>query len=218
MAGRWPRISPVSVVADHVSDADALARVIRRRRMTRTFAGPAPIDVVTAACDLARRAPSAGFSQGSHFLVLAGPELGAFWSVSGAGEWFTRTSPGVLAADPVVVVLGDRAAYTERYSEADKAGHGLEDAAAWPVPYWSTDAAMAAENLLLLLEAEGLGALFFGLFGDVRGTLRHFGVPESVEFVGAVAIGSRAEDDRPSGSSTTRSRKSRSAVIHVGRW
>ena len=53
-----------------------------------------------------------------------------------------------------------------------EAGPGLEREEAWPVPYWQTDTAMAVQNLLLLAEDRGLGALFFGLFGGPRGTQR----------------------------------------------
>ena len=41
--------------------------------MTRSFAAePIDIEALVALIDLARRAPSAGFSQGTHFLILAG--------------------------------------------------------------------------------------------------------------------------------------------------
>lgn len=186
--------------------------------MTRTFSAPVDVDIVHEACDLARRAPSAGFSQGTHFLLLSGKSLADFWRVSGAGDWFERTAPGVLAASPVVLVLADRRAYTDRYSEADKSGHGLEDENTWPVPYWSTDAAMAAQNLLLIVESQGFGALFFGLFGDVRATLDHFAVPCDVEFVGAIALGERSAGDRPSGSSTRRPRRPLADVVHRDSW
>jgi hypothetical protein len=36
--------------------------------------------------------------------------------------------------------------------------------------------------------------------------------------VGAIAIGHRSPEDRPSGSSTIRGRRSSNEVIHVGHW
>ena len=186
--------------------------------MTRRFSGGPTTAELTQTCALALRAPSAGFSQGSHFLVLSGDELTKFWQVSGAGDWFASRSPGVLDASAVVLVLGDQDAYTERYSKPDKVEHGLGDADRWVTPFWLTDAAMAAENLLLLIEEQRWGALLFGLFGDPRVVLDAYGVPPSVSCVGAIAVGYRHPDDQPSGSPTTRSRRPESEVVHLGQW
>jgi len=203
-----------------VSDerATVLSRVIRRRRMTRTFSGSVSLHEIVAICDTARFAPSAGFSQGTHFLILMDDDLREFWRVSGAGEWFATTNPGVLSASAVVLVLGDRRSYLERYSETDKVGHGLETAQGWSVPFWLTDAAMAAQNVLLLVEERRWGALFFGLFHDPRATLRHLGVPDEVECVGAIAIGPRSAEDQPSGSPQHRARKASAQQIHHRTW
>ena len=186
--------------------------------MTRRFqGGPSPHEI-SALCAVAVRAPSAGFSQGSHFLVLTDFDLQKFWNVSGAGEWFRSTAPGVLEATCVILILGDQYAYTERYSKPDKAAHGLDQADRWVTPFWLTDAAMAAENLLLLIEEQRWGALLFGLFGDPRTVLDSFGVPASVSCVGAIAVGYRHSEDQPSGSPTTRSRRPTTEVIHLGHW
>lgn len=187
--------------------------------MTRRFSG-APLDPhhVVELLDLARRAPSAGFSQGVHFLVLHGRSLGDFWDITGAREWFEATQPGVLDAPVVVLPLADPRAYTARYAEGDKAGHGLDDERNWEVPFWLTDAAMATQNLLLLAEDRGLGALYFGIFRNARAVLDHLGVPSHVLQVGAVALGHRDAADRPSGSSVTRVRRRRAEVVHLDRW
>jgi nitroreductase len=195
-----------------------LADVLRRRRMTRRFSGEVGVDWVVEQCDLARRAPSAGYAQGTHFLILSGEHLRRFWIVSGAGGWFGERQPGVLAASVVVLVLADPTAYEARYSEPDKAGHGLDQAIGWSVPYWLTDAAMAAQNLLLLIEEARLGALFFGLFVEPRRTLDAFGVPTHVDCVGAIAIGERASDDAPTGTGSRRSRRPLSDIAHLGTW
>lgn len=193
--------------------------LIRRRRMTRRFAHDALDDGVLAEMlELARRAPSAGFSQGLTLLVLKGPSRTRFFEITGAAEWFAKTSPGVLAAPVVVLVLADPNAYTARYAEGDKAGHGLEDAAMWPVPFWLTDAAMAAQNLLLLAEDRGLGALLFGIFQNAREALAELGVPEGIVGVAAIAIGHRAPDDAPSGSALTRPRRSPGDVVRYDHW
>jgi nitroreductase len=187
--------------------------------MTRSFATtpiePAMLDHLL---DTARRAPSAGFSQGVHFLVLTGDPLQRFWHTTEAIEWFESKGGGPLHAPVVVLPLADPAAYTARYSEADKAGHGLDDAANWPVPFWLTDTAMAVQNLLLLAEDAALGALYFGIFRNARRALDELGVPEGVLEVGAVALGHRALEDTPSGSPRTRVRRPASDVVHWQEW
>lgn len=187
--------------------------------MTRRFADAAlDVNDVVELCDLARRAPSAGFSQGSHLIVLHGEPLRRFWDITGAGEWFAQKQPGVLVAPVVVLGVADPTAYVRRYSEADKAGHGLEDQPGWPVPFWLTDTAMALQNLLLLAEDRHLGALLFGVFHGADRLLADIGAPELCQVVAAVALGRRANDDQPTGSSTRRPRRDRADVIHVGRW
>lgn len=187
--------------------------------MTRRF-DRRPLDpaVVDEMLDLARRAPSAGYSQGVHFLVLTGESLQRFWRTTGADEWFASVQSGVLAAPTVVLPLADPLAYTSRYAEGDKAGHGLERAENWEVPFWLTDTAMATQNLLLLAQHRSIGALYFGIFRNARLALDELGVPEHVLQVGAVALGHRAADDMPSGSATTRARRERIEVVHHDRW
>lgn len=187
--------------------------------MTRRFR-PDPLDPVEVEelLDLARRAPSAGYSQGVHFLALDGEALTRFWVATGADEWFGSVQQGVLAAPVVVLPLADPTAYTSRYAERDKSGHGLEVAANWEVPFWLTDAAMATQNLLLLAQERGLGALYFGIFRNARRALDELGVPAEVVQVGAVALGHRASDDVPSGSARTRPRRDTQQVVHRNCW
>ncbi len=187
--------------------------------MTRNFdTQPLEAAFVDELLDLARRAPSAGFSQGAHWLVLTGEALADFWTLTEARDWFASSQPGVLDAPVVILALADPTAYTSRYSESDKAGHGLHDAAAWPVPYWLTDAAMAVQNLLLLAEDRGIGALYFGIFRNAEHMLQSFGVPASLTAIGAVALGQRSADDTASGSARTHRRRSAEQVIHHQHW
>jgi len=216
MAGPWPRIWPNSGAAEAVSDD--LTSIIRRRRMTRSFAGGPSTEELVDLCDVARRAPSAGFAQGSHFLVLDGADKDRFFETSGAGEWFAQRAPGVRDCSQVVLVLADPDAYTSRYAEADKVEFGLVQRESWSCPFWLTDAAMAAQNLLLLLEERRWGALLFGLYGPRQTSLDPFGIPPTIECVGVIAVGSRSPDDQPTGSATRRARRPAAEVIHRGSW
>jgi nitroreductase len=187
--------------------------------MTRDFSADAlEPHLIADLVDTARRAPSAGYSQGVHFVVLTGDAVGRFWQTTDAEAWFAETQDGVLRAPVIVLPIADPDAYTSRYAEADKTGHGLEIAANWPVPFWLTDAAMAVQNLLLLVEAQRLGALYFGIFRNVDVLLADLGVPPRMMSVGAVALGHRAATDRPSGSATTRPRRPATEVVHDNQW
>ena len=198
---------------------NGLERLIRSRRMTRSFTSESiGYELLDALLDVARRAPSAGFSQGVHFLALSGAATSTFWDVTGSGEWFSADHPNLLNAAAIVLPLADSAAYTTRYAEQDKLGAGLAEAANWPVPYWLTDAAMATQQLLLLAEEAGLGALFFGIFRNEALLLENLGVPAGITAIGAVALGYRSADDVPSGSPQTRTRAAASRVIHHDHW
>ena len=187
--------------------------------MTRRFEQlPLPPGLLDSLLSTALRAPSAGFSQGTHFVVLEGDELAAWWRATVEPEWAERIGDGVGRASAVVIVLADAAAYVERYSRPDKAAAGLTDEAAWPVPFWLTDAAMVVQNLLLLVEANGLGALYYGLLPGQERALADLAVPDSLQPLGVVAIGHRAADDLPSGSVNLVGRKPSDEQIHRGRW
>jgi nitroreductase len=189
--------------------------------MTRRFAAGSTehqlsIDEVVDWCDAARRAPSAGFSQGVHFLVRS--DVTETLDALGSLEWWSSRQPGILDATAVVVVLADPQAYTDRYGRPDKQGRGLENFSGWRVPYWVADAGMATQNLLLIVEAERRGALFAGVFRDPGPALSQWGVPSRVECVGLVVIGDRHPDDRPSGSSVSRERRPRDHIVHREVW
>lgn len=186
--------------------------------MTRTFAGGPAAEEIVAICVEALRAPSAGFSQGTHLLVLMGDDLEDFWSSSGAKQWFAGRAPGVLLATGVLLVFGDRQPYLDRYGLPDKVDLGLTDPDAWAVPYWLTDAAMVAQNILLLAEERRWGALLFGLTADQGDYLAGLGVPESASCIGAVALGYRSAEDRVSGSPKRRTRNPASDHVHRGAW
>lgn len=197
-----------------------LTDAVRARHMCRNFSpdpvAPAQVDRLL---DLARRAPSAGNSQGTSFVVLEGPaQTARYWDLTlpearrDGFRW-----PGLLQAPVLVVVLASPRAYVRRYAEADKARSGLGDAVeAWPVPYWDVDAGMAVQTLLLAAVDAGLGACFFGLFQHEPAVLAMLGVPDGEHAVGTVALGHPLPDEP--GRSAARARRPLRDVIHRGGW
>ena len=57
------------------------------------------------------------------------------------------------------------------------------------MPFWITDVSMACQNLLLLLEERGLGALYFGVSEHAAELFAELGVPEGAQTTGVIAIG-----------------------------
>jgi len=193
--------------------------VVRRRRMVRNFEDrPVPPEALARILDHARRAPSAGHTQGFAFLVLEGAEqVGRFWDCTFPSE--DRRSafrwPGLFRAPVIVLPCASREAYLDRYAEADK-GWADRDEARWPVPYWDVDCAFATMAILLTAVDEGLGALFFGIFDGLPGVREAFGIPPEWHPIGAVALGWPAPDE-PS-PSLRRGRRPEGETIHRGHW
>jgi nitroreductase len=195
-------------------------QLLQQRRMVRAFDGrPIPPDVLERVLDAARRAPSAGNSQGWGFVVLEGPDTHRFWDVTlPEARRGSFRFPRLLDASVIVLPLADKSAYLTRYAEPDKAHTGLAEESHWPVPYWQIDTAFAAMLLLLAAENEGLGALFFGVFRDGDRLLAALGVPEHLELIGAIALGYRADGDEVEGRSADRERRPLDEVVHRGAW
>lgn len=194
--------------------------VVKRRRSVRAYRSDVPSrDVLAELVDVARRAPTAGFSQGVDFLVLDDPD---------AVAWFYATTdpPGadipeeVRAHRPpaVVLVFSDPGRYLARYSEGDKLRFGLDDPDAWPVRFWDVDAAMAAMQLQLAAVDVGLDTWFFGYNHGDEEVRERFGVPEDRSLIGVVGLGHRRDDERPIGSGTTRRRRPLEEQLHVNGW
>jgi nitroreductase len=193
--------------------------VVRRRQMVRSFDGrPVPRETIDEILDLARRAPTAGFSQGVDFLVLDTPEaIADFWRLTADPE---DPDHDDMANAPTVIVLpiADKRRYLERYSEPDKEPFGLQDEDNWPVKFWDIDAAMASMVALLAAVDRGLGGWFWGMSEGEREMLEQFGVPEGIRPVGVMGFGYRSADVQPTGSGATRTRRPLEDQIHRNGW
>lgn len=192
------------------------AEVVRTRRMVRNYDPGRPIGRERLAnyLNLAIRAPSAGYTQGWHFLVLDDITSRArFWSATADGppDAWRR---GMQNAPVLIVCFADRDAYLDRYAEADK-GWTDRDAARWPIPYWYVDTGMAALLLLLAAHDDGLVGCFFGVPGEAWPALRRtFDVPDRLDPVGVVSLGYPAPDRRSP--SLRRGRREIAAVVSYG--
>ena len=197
--------------------------VVRRRRMVRAFTAEAvAVDVLDRILDAGRRAPAAGNADGRAFVVLAGStETASYWDATlPQGE--RRDSfrwGGLLDAPVLVVVCASANAYVERYAEPDKVGAGLGASAdAWPVPYWTVDAALSTMRILDACVAEGLGACFFGIFDHEAAVCDALGVPDEWRPIGTIAIGHADPARDEPGRSATRARPTLDAIVHRGGW
>jgi nitroreductase len=194
--------------------------VIRARRMVRTYDPdrPVPPELITRALDLATRAPSAGFTQGWDFVVLADePQRALFWASTtdphaDPDPWLQ----GMRTAPVLILCLSDPMRYLDRYAEPDK-GWLDRDESRWPVPYWDVDTGMAALVILLTAVDEGLGACFFGVPPeDQAAVLEAFGAPADRRIVGVISLGYPAADRRSP--SLRRGRRPLQDVAHDGRF
>jgi nitroreductase len=193
--------------------------LVRQRRMVRSFeTRPVEREVLDRVLDAARRAPSAGNTQGWVFVVLEGDDTAKFWDVTLPDERReTFRWQHLLDAPTIILPLASREAYLARYGEPDKLSTGLADPTRWPVPYWQIDTAFATMLLLLAAEDEGLGTLFFGVFRNAEKLLASLDVPGGYELIGAVALGYPADGDEP-GRSSERPRRGLDEIVHRGGW
>lgn len=193
------------------------ADVVGRRRMVRNYS-PEPVDprAVGRVIATARRAPSAGFSQGQYFVAITDAETRAAVAELADEPAYVRAGldPWISSAPVHVVVCTSEAAYHRRYREPDKLrpdGREID----WVVPYWWVDAGAALMGLLLAAVDEGLAAGFFGVH-RLDGLAELIGLPADVTPVGVVTLGHPAPDRRSG--SLARGWRPIEEVVHHDRW
>ena len=186
--------------------------------MVRNYDGaPVPRETIERIVGTARRAPSAGFSQGQVFVVVTDSAVRVKISeILSEPDYVARGFQPWFSKAPVhVVCCVDEGAYRSRYSQADKAGAGAPDE--WPVPYPFIDGGAAWMLLLLAAVNEGLSAGVHGFERDHWPRLRALlAIPDEVTPMSLVTIGRAAGEQRPG--SRTRGWKPQSRVIHWERW
>jgi len=192
------------------------SEVVQQRRMVRNYiSDPIPDEALERVLDRARRAPSAGFSQGQSFVVVSDSDRrAAIARLAHEDEYVAAGFDPWLSRAPVhVIVCTSETVYRDRYSEPDKASS--DDAQDWPVPYWHIDAGASLMLLLLAAVDEGLAAGFAGShnLGGIKSLL---GIPADVTPIGLVTLGYPAPDRRSG--SLDRGWKPVADVIHREEW
>lgn len=180
-----------------------------------------PDDVLKRVLEVARHAPSGGFSQGFDFIVLAKPaEL----------EWFYRTTDDPTDPDPfpgrepdlapacIVLPFANKRAYLDRYAQPDKVQFGMYKEENWPVPFWTVDTSMAIMLVLLAAVDEGLGAWYFGITRGEDDVMRELGIPRFCIMLGVIALGYPSPEDKPRVAAFSRHRRPFEEMFHIGRW
>ncbi len=186
--------------------------------MVRSFSDePVAPEALERVLDVARRGPSAGYSQGVEFVVVAEAERrSALARALGVPEALART----LERVPVhVLICSSPEIYRSRYREPDKlrVRKDLSDDELWQVPFWHVDAGCAMMLLLLAAVNEGLDAGFIGVWRQDQAKA-YLGIPAAYSITGLAMLGHRAPGERPQGSVTSRRRRPAGQVLHHERW
>ena len=155
---------------------------------------PVPRERLCRILDIARRGPSAGFSQGLRFVVVTDrPLRGAIAQMADEEAYVAKGFEPWLSSAPIHVVLCvDEAAYSHRYEADDKAA---SDPDRWPVSYPVVDAGAGLMLMLLAAVDEGLAAGFLGVH-RLDGLRELLGIPAGVVPVGLVTLGFPLPDRR----------------------
>lgn len=192
-------------------------RVVRKRRIVRHFT-PEPVsrESLERILELARHAPSAGYTQGQSFVVVTDADTRTALAVLCGEEYYVEAGwdPWISEAPVLVIPCTSEAAYHRRYNEADKLnddGTEIE----WPVPFWFMDVGGSVQTLLLAVVDEGLAAGFAGVH-DLDALRALLGIPAEVTPMGVIPVGHGAPDKKSP--SLKRGRKSETEYAHWERW
>ena len=192
-------------------------KTVKKRRMVRHFTGETvPRETIDGILELVQHAPSAGFSQGSGFVVITDTETKKKvarlqgeedYSAGGFHKWISEAPVAIVAC------VSERL-YHDRYNEPDKLDENGKEIE-WPTPYWFFDIGAGCMILLLAAVDSGLAAAFSGVF-DVKGMKDLLGIPAHFHPVGVISIGHGAEDVKSP--SLKRGRRRWADVVHYEKW
>ena len=161
--------------------------------MVRRFStDPVPREALERIARAAKRAPSAGFSQGQRLVIVTDPALMARVAEGADESWYADIGYDRWVSQCAVQLVPcfSEQLYQERYQHPERLEDGKE--LTWPVPYWWLDIGCTVMLIILAAIDEGLASGFAGPFPHpkgmnlVRSTL---GIPEHFTPVGIMPIG-----------------------------
>jgi nitroreductase len=165
--------------------------------MVRHFSEEAVRDNdVDTILELALHAPSAGFSQGSCYIVVKNRETKLKLAEAQGEEGYTREGfdPFISAAPVLIVPCVSEKIYHDRYREPDKLeSDGRE--ISWPIPYWFFDIGAGCMIILLAAVDRGLAAAFVGS-PDPDAIRRILEIPGTFQPVGTISLGHPLPDKK----------------------
>lgn len=149
--------------------------VVEKRRSIRKFsADMPPADVITRILHAGRLAPTWANRQGCRYVVVQDP-VKVDLIKNGTGQNWVKTAPMFI-----VVAIDPKGSGTSK--------HGIE--------YYTVDAGICTEQLLLAIAAEGLGSTFMGYFNEqaIKAALR---IPEKTRVIAVLPVGYPAAEPTP---------------------
>lgn len=168
---------------------DAMDAILSRRSIRRYTSQPVPDNLIKELLDAAMSAPSAGNEQPWHYIVITDRAI-----LDEIPKYHPHSS--MLREAPVAILVCCDL-HLDRHD-------GL----------WVQDCSAATENLLIAIQAKGLGAVWLGVYPReerVTGLRKLFGIPEHVIPFSLIPIGYPAEH-KPRADRFDVSR------IHENRW
>jgi nitroreductase len=168
---------------------DAIEAIMTRRSIRHYTDQPIAEDLVETILRGAMAAPSARNEQSWHFVVIDDR------SILDAVTQYHQFSEMLKEAPLAIAVCGDVRVETHQ-------------------DYWVQNCAAATQNLLLTAHAQGLGAVWLGVYPNedrVAKTQELLGLPDRVIPLNIVALGYPAEEKRPSN-------RYKVAKVHWNKW
>jgi FMN reductase [NAD(P)H] len=165
--------------------------ILRHRRMVRSYTSePVSDDVLRRVMECVNKAPSAGFSQGFHIVVVRNQELRNKAADIAEVRYVDLGFPRWIAQAPVHIYVGIREdSYRERYSNEEvRSGW---DHIPWPVPFWWFDGGALFMLLQLAALNEGLATgIFSSVYTDELAALGEVvGFSADIGLAGVLTIG-----------------------------
>lgn len=154
---------------------EAMEVILSRRSIRKYTEQPVPDEAIKELLEAAMSAPSAGNQQPWHFVVIK--DRGILDEI----PKYHPYSEMLKEASVAILVCGDVR------SEKHKG-------------YWVQDCSAATENLLIAVEAKGLGAVWLGVYPReerVAGIRKLLGLPEHVVPLSLVPVGYKGEQKPP---------------------